>query len=331
MEPFRLRTDLKRAVIDGFALPLGIAPGPIKVPTAGYTVGYSDGKGEDPDTYSFYAVVSHERVGPLTRRAMQLLPETVYGIVEISSRDAYRPVDVYIGEDEILLRRFLTTWRQCEPILLEDASIAAGANSESPFVELFLDQWKGLSIIVPLSMRGDVESILDEFDLAEVAETWTVGADNPALEQSRIRPVLASSGAEALDIDDVLMVLRRDWRLELNVDPERNVDEAGRELGMTLWHAVVGVQRAAAESSVMEMGDSADLSIWATAGSLNELEVLIGEVLNTGEGWSSAEVFTTDRVAYDERPEELADLSPRRERAEVHLVAVERHGPDSQQ
>jgi hypothetical protein len=331
MEPFRLRTDLKRAVIDGFALPLGIAPGPIKVPTPGYTVGYSGGTGEEPDTYSFYVAVSHERVGAVVRRAMQLLPDTVYGIVEISSRDAYRPVDVYIGAEEIRLRRFLTTWRQCEPILLEDASIAAGANSERPFVELFVDQWKGLSIIVPLSMRGDVESLLDEFDLEEVPETWPVGADNPALEQSRIRPVLAASGAEAPDIDDVLMVLRRDWRLELNVDPQRNVDDAGRELGMTLWHAVVGVENAAAESSAAERRDTADLSIWATAGSLNELEVLISEVLNAGEGWQSAEVFSTDRVAYDERPEALADLSPKRERAEVHLVAVERHGPHPQE
>jgi hypothetical protein len=310
MEPFRLRTDLKRAVIDGFALPLGITPGPIKVPTPGYTVGYTSGRNDDPDTYSFYVAVSHEHVSSIARRAMELLPETVYGIVEISSRDAYRPIDVYIGEQEVPLRRFLTTWRQYEPILLEDASIAAGANSESPFVELFVDQWKGLSIIVPLSMRDDVESILDSFALEEVAQTWPIGADNPALEQSQIRPVLAGAAAGAPDIDDVLMVLRRDWELELNVDPDTNVDEGGRELGMTLWHAVVGV-----EGEAPETGDSADLSIWATAGSLKELEVLINGVLNVGEPWRNAEVYSTDRIAYDERPEELVDLSPRRDRA----------------
>ncbi|MHC4768030.1 MAG: hypothetical protein ACYTEI_04885 [Planctomycetota bacterium] len=259
---------------------------------------------------------------------MELLPETVYGIVEISSRDAYRPIDVYIGQEEVPLRRLLTTWRQVEPILLEDASIAAGANSENPFVELFLDQWKGLSIIVPLSMRDDVESILDSFALEEVAQTWPVGADNPALEQSQIRPVLAGSAVGAPDIDDVLMVLRRDWQLELNVDPDTNVDEGGRELGMTLWHAVVGV--GGVEGGVAESGDSADLSIWATAGSLKELEVLINGVLSAGEPWGSAEVYSTDRIAYDERPQELTDLSPRRDRAEVHLVAVERYGPEPQ-
>jgi hypothetical protein len=323
MEPFRLRTDLQRIVIDGFALPLGIAPGRIEVPTPGYTVGYCSGRDDDPDTYSFYVAVSHERVAPIVRRAMELLPDTVCGIVEITSRDAYRPIDVYIGQDDIPLRRFLTTWRRCEPVLLEDASIAAGANSEDPFVELFLDQWKGLSIIVPLSMRDDVESILEGFALDEVTQRWPVGADNPALEESQIRPVLAPSGAGGPDLDDVLTVLRREWRLELNVDPDTNVDEAGRKLGMTLWRALVGVQSRSAAAE-----DSADLSIWATAGSLSELEVLIDGVISVGQQWHNAEVYATDRVAYDERPEELSNLSPRRTRAEVHLVSVDRHGPE---
>jgi hypothetical protein len=320
MEPLRLRTDLRRAVVDGFALPLGIVPGHIRVPTPGYTVGYGSGGDDEPDTYSFYVAVSHERVGPILRRAMELLPDSVYGIVEISSRDAYRAVDVYVGRDEIPLRRFLDAWRWCEPILLEDASIAAGANSENPFVELFLDQWKGLSIIVPLSMRDDVEALLEAFELQEVAETWPVGADNPGLERSEIRPVLAGSEAGATDIDDVLFALRREWTLELNIDPDTNTDEGGRELGRTLWHALVGVEGGSVEAS-------ADLSIWATAGSLSELEVLITGVLSEDQRWRSAEVYSTDRVAYDERPEELADLLPQRERSEVHLVSIERHGP----
>jgi hypothetical protein len=36
------------------------------------------------------------------------------------------------------------------------------------------------------------------------------------------------------------------------------------------------------------------------------------------------EVYTIDRVAFDERPDELADLPPRREKSEVHLVSFER-------
>ena len=43
MREYRLRTDLKRVVIDGFALPLGFAPGPgeLKAPTQGYTLTYN--------------------------------------------------------------------------------------------------------------------------------------------------------------------------------------------------------------------------------------------------------------------------------------------------
>lgn len=320
METFRLRTDLERAVIDGFALPLGITPGPIKPPMPGYTIAYSSARDDEPDTYSFYVTVSHEQVGPIVRRTFDLLPDAVYGIVEISSRDAYRPIDVYMGQEEIELRRFLSTWRQCEPVLLEDASIAAGANSENPFVEVFLDQWKGLSIIVPLTMRDDVEAALQEFDLDEVAQTWPTGTDNPALEESKIRPVLASDGGGGPDIDDILLMLRGEWQLELNIDPDRNVDEGGRELGMTLWHAIVGV-----ESTDADTGDPADVSIWATAGSLTELETLIEDVLSRDNDWQNPEIYSTDRVAFDERPDELSDLPPKRGGAEVHLVSIERH------
>ncbi len=67
---------------------------------------------------------------------------------------------------------FLETWERLETLLLEDCFIAAGANSDEPFVEVFLDQWKGISIHVPLAMRDDVESMLTSFGLEEVIETW---------------------------------------------------------------------------------------------------------------------------------------------------------------
>ena len=145
---------------------------------------------------------------------------------------------------------------------LEDGSIAAGANSESPFVEIFVDQWKGVSIIVPLDMHDDVERLLASAGLNEVQETWALGKENPALDKVQIRPVLADLDGVAADIDDVLMELRHDWRMELNIDPDTNVDEAGRRLGLTLWHAVLGVHR------VGDTRQEADMSLWATAGSL---------------------------------------------------------------
>lgn len=317
MIPFSLRPDLDRAVIDGFALALGIAPGQITPPTVGYTISYTAGHDDEPDTYSFYVAVSHERVSPILESVFAMLPDKVCAIVEISSRDAYRQTDVFLSNDEISKSDFLRTWRQWQPILLEDGSIAAGANSESPFIEIFVDQWKGLSIIVPLDMRDDVEHLLVSAGLEEVEETWSIGSENPDLEKVQIRPVLADLDGMAADIDDVLMELRHDWRMELNIDPDTNVDDAGRRLGMTLWHAVLGVHRAGDADEV------ADMSIWSTAGSLIELETLIGTMLEQSGEWLLAEVYSTDRIAFDERPDELSDLAPRRNEPAIHLISIE--------
>ena len=114
----------------GFALPLGFVPGDagkLPAPTPGYTVDYGVGQDDEPDTYSFYVVASHERLADLIERAFDLLPEKVYGIVEIGSRDAYRPLDVYLGEEPIPPRRFRASWRRYESFLLEDGSIGSGA------------------------------------------------------------------------------------------------------------------------------------------------------------------------------------------------------------
>ena len=321
-DPCSLRPDIERAVIDGFALPLGIWPGDITPPKVGYTIGYSTGQDDEPDTYSFYVAVSHERVASIVDRAFSLLPAEVSAIVEISSRDAYRQTDIFLSEQPIPKDDFLSTWRRWQPVLLEDGSIAAGGNSEDPFVEIFVDQWKGVSIIVPLEMHDDVEELLRSFGLQEVSETWAVGDEKFALENVRIRPVVASLDGMAADIDDILLELRRDWQLELNIDPDTNVDAVGRRLGMTLWHAVIGVHRHADES------DRADMTIWATAGSLGQLESLIDAMFRDDDEWAIDEVFCTDRTAFDERPDELKDLPPRRRDAGIHLVTIEPQGDE---
>ncbi len=325
MTAFSLRPDIERTVIDGFALALGITPGDVTPPTVGYTIAYTASHDDEPDTYSFYVAVSHEHVAPILQKVFSLLPDEVCAIVEISSRDAYRQTDVFLSHEEISKREFLRTWDQWEPILLEDGSIAAGANSESPFVEIFVDQWKGVSIIVPLDMHDDVERLLASAGLNEVQQTWTLGNENPALDQVQIRPVLADLDGMAADIDDVLIELRHDWRMELNIDPDTNVDEGGRRLGLTLWHAVLDLHR------VSDTPQMADMSLWATAGSLAQLEELIeGELEQSGE-WMLGDVYSTDRIAFDERPDELSDLAPRRSEAEIHLVSIEPrddHAPD---
>jgi hypothetical protein len=337
MRDFQLRNDLQRVVIAGFALPLGIAPAPgrMKAPIQGYTVSYVPGEEDEPDTYSFHVVVSHEKLAPVLHRAFDLLPDEVSAIVEIGSRDAYRSTDTFIGEHPIPIEEFREVWDRYEPFLLEDGSIAAGANSEDPFIEVFVDQWKGLSIHVPLAMREDVAAMLQEFGLDEVQQTWPAGEEEPNATDadddenaSQVRPVLDLSDEFSPDIDELLLNLRHEWRLSLIVDPDSNIDEGGRNLGSTLWHAVVIVERIDGETDrpAHQSQQGAYASIWANASSLTEMERLIETALERFPDWSFVEIYTIDRVAYDERPDELSDLVPNRRGSQIHLVSLEPWG-----
>jgi len=318
MREFRLRKDLKRSVINGFALPLGIEPLDLRPPTQGYTVDYREGGGEGPDHYVFHVVASHERIRGLVREAFGLLPEEVTPIVEVDSTDAYRTVDVYIGREPIPLDDFLDVWDEFEPILMEDASLGAGANAEEPFVEVFLDNWKGLLLYVPIDFRPEIEGMLRRDGLREVEETWPI-EERDAPPPSQVREVLEIEDEQSPDLQEVLLQLREAWNLELDVDPEGNADERGRPLGLTLWNAVAVVESA----KEAEQGKGAYVSVWASARSLAELESLIGQVLDDMPEWRFQAVYASDRVAFDERPPELSDLPMRRTRPEVHRVSVE--------
>ncbi len=50
MRQLRLGIGLQRAVLDGFAFPLGIVPGGIQVPTQGYTLAYKTPRDDESDT-----------------------------------------------------------------------------------------------------------------------------------------------------------------------------------------------------------------------------------------------------------------------------------------
>lgn len=372
MKPrIKLRSDLERISIDGFALALGIAPPAQKLrpPQQGYTVSFVAAQDDEPDTYSFHIVASHERLAGILERVFELLPDEVFAIVEIGSRDAYRATDTYISDEPISREQFLQTWHDFAPFLLEDSCIAAGANSEEPFVEVFLDQWKGLVIHVPPDMRDEVETMLQELGLDEVQQTWPdrddfaqpeadispadlaekfAALDESALANGNdegVRQVLDLSDPNAPDVDELLLDLRHVWKLALNIDPDMNVDESGRDLGSTLWHAIVIMDRVpgdgagnGAATSDQNVAPKATpqpdmptplggyASIWATAASINQMEQMIRDALEKYADWAVGEIYTIDRVAFDERPEELAHLTPNRREPQVHLVSVEPWG-----
>ena len=325
MREFRLDPNLKRLSLGEYMLPLGVAETSLREPTQGYTVRFQEGTEEEPDTYVFHAVMSHEKLRPLVDAAFNLLPKEVTPVVEIGSRDAYRTVDIYLGEEPMPLVEFLRTWYEFEEVLIEDVTIGVGANAEEPWVDVFVDSWKGLLISVPTEMRDEVEALLASHGLREVTETWedrpASGADES--EMLVTRDVLEILDDHSPDLDELLLVLRERWLLELNVDRETNVDDAGRHLGMTLWHAIV-----LATSSEGEVDRGAYISVWMTAGSLAQAEELLEDALLDHPQWVFESIYTMDRVAFDDRPPSLSSLPPTRRRAAVHELDIEPWGEE---
>jgi len=345
MNRFRIRTDLERARLGDFSLPLGLEPLELGRPDQGYVLDYVPAGSDDPgtatrasagdapeaDAYRFHIVVSHERIRTLLRDLFALLGDEVDAVVEIGTRDAYRATDVYWSREPMPTARFLEVWTEYEPVLLEEGLIGAGATCEEPEIEIFVDEWKGITVHAPIGLRGEIERILHEHGLNERAELWPEYDERTLDRLVRVRPVLCMDDPYDPDIDEVLFQLRVEWDLELDIDPDANVDESGRDLGFTLWFASVLLGREDDELA------TAYLSLWATAGSLKELQFLVEKEMSRYPGWVPIDFYMVDRVAYDERPETLADLPPRHTSPLLHMSRIDRadekeqphgHGPE---
>ncbi|MSR18010.1 MAG: hypothetical protein EXS00_02390 [Phycisphaerales bacterium] len=317
MREFRLREDLTRAVVGSFALPLGIEPIDLPTPAQGYTLQYEPGEDGEPDSYSFHIVVSHDRLSGVIAAAFTLLTDEVLPVVEIGSRDAYRTVDTYVSREPIRLDEFLSVWTRYEPVLLEDASLGAGASCEDPPVEVFLDSWKGLSIHVAIEMRKEVQALLGELGLREVLTTWPDEIECRPDPPSNMREVLAIEDGQSPDIDEILLQLRDWWMLELDVDPDENLDEDGRRLGSVLWHAIAMCAHTA------DTHRGAYITFWITAASMAEVEDLVSAQIEVMDDWDYQGFYSIDRVAFDERPEDLVDLPLRRSTSTVHSQRID--------
>lgn len=320
MREFRLRDDLERLSVDGYALPLGVEWLDVPCPGEGWMVEFVPGEDEAPDTYSFQITVSHERLQSLVHALFGLLPGEVGPVVEIGSIDAYRSIDVYLASQPIFKDDFLYTWMEFEPILLEEVSLGVGATSDEPFLEVFIDPWKSISVHCQVDMRDDIAAILERHGLEEVSQTWDEAAFDGVEPPYRMREILVIEDEHSPDLDELLLQLREDWGLQLDVDPHSNLDDGGRELGLTLWHAI------AMADPVEERAGGAYVTIWATARSLEESQDMIEAAVEGSGEWMLDRLYSIERVAFDERPEELAELPPRRERAEVHLIHIDEWG-----
>ena len=318
MAVVRLNADLKRASIGSFLLPLGLLPSSETAPHQGYTIAYNTGDDDEPETYTIQVVISHDQLPTLVDRALRLLPEEVVAILEIDSQDAYRTTDVFLSEEPISRSNFIENWQCYAPFLLEDCSIGVGANSEEPFLEIFLDPFKTLNFHIPLEMRDVLENMLSDLGLEEVPYTWPIDECESMIRGWRIRPVLDRSDPNLADEVELLNHLQHAWRLTLDIDPDHNVDEVGRELGFTLWHVQMLV-----ESAFGAPVNEAVFALWVTADSLSRVEHYMQSTLADHPQWQLVRVESIDRVAFDDRPEHLSDIPPRRDHEEVHLVEIE--------
>lgn len=326
MKRHRVRADLTRERVGDYALPLGLQPIDLPEPSQGYVLDYvpseerepedadhplddsddSPGESEAPDTYSFQITVSHERLLPILSDAVRLLGDEVIPVVEVGSRDSYRALDVFMSRDPVPLQEFVDGFNEYAAVLLEDANIGIGANSEDPYVEVFLDCWKGLLISVPIGMRRRVEQILARHGLREVAETWPLDMERRTNSPTHVRDVLVVEDEQTPDLEEILMQLRERFSLELNVDPSTNLDDAGRSVGRTLWHVVTIVEHASKPRS------GGYLNAWLAADSLMAVEeVLRAHLRDEHPEFEFIGFYSADRVAYDERPDELNDVPAR--------------------
>lgn len=320
MRSFQLRSDLKRHSLSGFQLPLGLEPTEPIAPRQGYTVEFVEGQQDAPDTFRYSIACSFPKIAPLLRDLFELLPDEVYPLVEASSKDAYRAVDVFSAREGVEFDDFLETWSEYEQVILEDGAIGAGAQADEPYMEVFVDSWKVVGVQVPEEMREDVERILARHDVEEVEHTWPPEVADSPEPPLTVREILVVEDDHSPDIDEILFQLRESWSLELEVDPDENVDDSGRKLGRTLWHAIAVVENADA----LEPPRAGYALAWASAGSLGELQRMVLSRLGEQEEWRFTGLwYALDRVAYDERPDALADLPPRRLRSELHHFAIE--------
>lgn len=290
---------IDRKEIAGFKFPLGVYPIEEMTPRAGYSVEFEPADGDDdgedweewPDRYMLDIAISADRIEALCRSLFGMLPGRVYPILDILGVDAFREVDPYVAYDRIGLDRFTDSVRRYRAMLFEDGLCGFGAMSEDPFFYVFIDEHKMVTVRVEPERKEQVERILHAFDLEPV--DTPAGADASAHEHRGVVHA-PEDRRELMTPEEIIEALRDDWDLVLNIDPERNLDDDGNDLGVTSWRCLV---RGLGEG---EKGWRY-LEVLLHAGCLREAEELsLKAIEDAGEKreitWDDIVVVSTDRV-----------------------------------
>jgi len=293
--------ELERVQIGSMRFPLGVYPVEPIEPRQGYAVEFESADGAEdgsdleewPDRYVFDIVISSEKLPVLVLQFLSLMPLRVYPILDFLGHDDFREIDPYISYERLGLDRVIDGIRQFRGFFQEDGMCGFGAMSEEPFFYLFVDEHKILTVRAEASLRDRVVALLDAFDLEETPEP--VGADAAAHEHRSVL-IVPEDQPNVLAAEEIVGYLRQEWRLTLNVDPESNLDDDGKDLGLTAWRAVVRCARAEEEPPRY-----AEVLLWAASlGEAEEITLTAVGVLDgqqtTEESWLESIVLALDRL-----------------------------------
>jgi hypothetical protein len=307
--PFRIQSDLARVIEHGHQFALGVESGGLRPHVAGWSCVAWGNDESHAETLTYTIAVSHELIRPLLREFMRLLPAQVAGLMELGSRDAFREVDVYIGA-AVPVDRFRGIWDLFETILLEDATIGVGVNAVNPFFELFLDQDKRLIVHIDPVWSTRIERVLQRFNVHRCHDDDLQPVSTS--DHIAVRSVLVQRDGFLVDPDHLLLALQAGWELQLDDDPDRNLDSVGRDMGHTLWRGLVLVDQE--DPAGRRVGHA---QVWGVATCRRDIEQLFRGHIDEDFDWEFRQMLNLDRIAFDDRPASLNDLQPPLDHDEV--------------
>jgi len=236
--------SITRKSAQGFDFPLGVYPVEPMTPRQGFNSEYEPADGDDsmeeveawPDRYVFDIVVSAPRLEALWVQIFAMMPGRVYPILDYIGHDCYREIDPYIAYEPVGQERMTNLLQRYRDFFFEDGMVGFGAVSEEPFFYAFVDEHKILTLRVEPEIRPKIEQLLASFDLENVEEP--AGADASAHEHRSVL-IAPPDRPDLLNADEIVEITRESWGLVLNVDPESNLDDDGKDLGVTPFRCLL--------------------------------------------------------------------------------------------
>jgi len=296
--------SLRRVEMDGFVFPLGVYPVERIKPRAGFTVEFEAGdEAADPtprepdadweqwpDRYVYDIVVPHDRLATLARQLIAIAPARIYPILDFLGHDAFREIDPYIAYDPVSLERFIDGYRRFRTFFIEDGMVGWGFMTEEPFFYVFIDEHKILTVRCEPDLRDTIDKLLEAFELQEIDEP--AGADAAAHEHRTVL-VAPQDEPELLTPEEIVEHLQDLWDLSLNIDAESNLDDGGKELGITVWRCILRVDRNEQRTQ------TSYAELFLRAACLREADEIAHQAaaeLLGNDGWIDAVVVSADRL-----------------------------------